>query len=118
MSILKPDGTPANAIPQQVLMQVLQNHEARIAALASQQIHLGIMVEYLTEKLEDAVPEFAIDQDEFSQFLQRRWSEMQEEAKQVAASRESDLKLAEQVREEVAATQPRPTLNLNFSEEG
>lgn len=117
MTILGPNGLPARpqrSIPDEVLIQALQNHEERLSALGAQQIHLGIMVEYMTERLTNAFEQFEIDEEEFVAFRTRRWEEMQEEAKKVAKARKAALQAADHARRNPMTEEEIVDLDLNL----
>lgn len=109
MPILGPNGMPvrqSRAIPDEILAQVLSDHETRLNALAAQQVHLGIMVEYLTDRLQVAVPELEIDPKEFAEYRTVRFEEMKKEALAVAKARQRSIKAADAV-----ATEPPTVLD-------
>ena len=92
-------GGPQRAIPDEALAAVLRNHETRLQALGAQQIHTGLLIEYLTETLEDKF-DFEIDMDDFALFRDRRFNELKEEAKQVAKAQAEAMQAAAAVAEE------------------
>lgn len=88
--ILGPNGLPVRPtrqIPDEVIVHHLSDHDGRLNALAAQSVHLGIMVEYLVEALGALLPEFDLDPEEFAAFRDRRFKEMQTEAKALDAAR-------------------------------
>lgn len=89
---------PQRRIPDQVLTQVMSEHEARLNALAAQQIQIAIMIEYLSQKLEEAVPLFVMDDDEFTEFRDRRFNEMKAEAMSMQEARQKAETAAKAIR--------------------
>ena len=87
--LLGPNGLPIRSqprqIPDQVIVQYLTDHDARLNALAAQSVHIGIMIEYLIEQLRETVPDFQIDSEDFAEFRARRFEEMKNEAAQIEA---------------------------------
>jgi hypothetical protein len=69
------------------------------------------MVEYLTDKLGEAMPDFQIDEEEFVKFRDHRWNEMQEEAKAVAKARTVAMQAAEEAAN--APTDAPPAFDLD-----
>lgn len=119
MTILGPNGLPVRSQQQatvtpEMLIMALQNHEQRLAALGAQQIHLGIMVEYLTDRLGEALEGFEIDQEEFVQFRDRRWKEMQEEAKAAVKAQNRVMKAATEAVNDPAP--PDENFDLDFDD--
>lgn len=97
--LLGPDGTPmapARRIPDQVIAQVMSDHEARLNALAAQQVHLAIMLEYTTNLLVEVVPDFVLVDEDFAEFRDKRFEEMKAEA--------MDLQEARRPAQQAAAT--------------
>ena len=62
-----PKPGQSRQIPDEVLAQVLAEHEARLNAIAAQQIQRAIMIEYFSNLLDEAVPDFVMDDDDFSE---------------------------------------------------
>lgn len=86
MPVLGPNGLPVRPqrqIPDEVLAHYLSDHEARLNALAAQNIHIGIMVEYMVQQLGQFIPDFDLDPEEFTEFRTRRFNEMKQEAQEV-----------------------------------
>lgn len=82
-----PKPGQSRQIPDEVLAQVLAEHEARLNAIAAQQIQLAIMIEYFSNLLDEAVPDFVMDDDDFSEFRERRFNEMKSQAMEMQEAR-------------------------------
>ena len=87
----------ANAF-QNKLRMVLTDHETRLNALAAQQVHLAIMVEYLTKELVEVLPDFELDNKEFSEYRDQRFEEMKQEAMDLQVARMQAQRAAEIIR--------------------
>jgi len=74
-------------IPDNILAQVLSEHEARLNAIAAQQIQLAIMIEYQSGLLDEAVPDFVMDDEDFAEFRERRFNEMKSQAMEMQDAR-------------------------------
>tara|TARA_Y100001938_G_C7944934_1_gene356281 strand:- start:15 stop:401 length:387 start_codon:yes stop_codon:yes gene_type:complete len=102
--ILGPDGMSRPNRTQEVsrfqdkLRFVLTDHETRLNALAAQQVHLAIMVEYLTKELVEVLPDFELDNKEFSEYRDQRFEEMKQEAIDLQEARTQARRAAEIIR--------------------
>lgn len=74
-------------IPAEVIAHHLSDHETRLNAIAAQNIHMGIMIEYMFEQLTEIVPEFQLDREEFEEYRNRRFDEMKAEAIELEEAR-------------------------------
>lgn len=81
MSFVDSEGNPvAPQITQEDITQVLTGFRIRIDAANAQLIQLGLLVEYLYEGLEKQ--DIKISMDEFPEWAQTRYKEIQSEAQQ------------------------------------
>ena len=102
--ILESNGLPrpqfsqeANAF-QNKLKMFLTDHETRLNALAAQQVHLAILVEYLTKELTEVLPDYELDNKEFSEYRDQRFEEMKQEAMDLQEARTQARRTAEIIR--------------------
>jgi RES domain-containing protein len=70
----------------QQLILAMRHVDQKTNALTQQQIHLGLFVEYITDKLlsltkEDGTPLLPVDMDAFPAWAEQRVQSMREEAK-------------------------------------
>jgi hypothetical protein len=89
---------PRQGIPDDVLAQVMSDHETRLNALAAQQVHLAIMVEHLVNLLTEAVPDFEIDHEEFNEFRNKKFEEIKNEAMDLQEARRKATAAARAIR--------------------
>ena len=100
--LLGANGLPLNKPRnmQDVLLSALSSHEARINALAAQQVHLAILIEYLNSEITKALPDFELDEEEFQKFRDIRFKEMQAEAEALNKAREQAAAVSKIIQEQ------------------
>ena len=83
-NLLNAAGQPIRrGIPDELLKQVLAQHETQIQAAVAQTIHTGLLLEFVVEKLKTAVPHLELENEEFIEFRQRRMMEMKAQSERV-----------------------------------
>lgn len=87
MSILDSSGMPVRKTTDDQIILALNTLARRNQALQMQLMQLGMLVEFLMEKLStthmpDGSPLFAVDEKEFEDFSRRRYDEIKEQAKE------------------------------------
>lgn len=86
--ILGPNGQPVRNTNVELLMKVAAEHEQRLQAMAAQQIHMGIMIEFMVNQLSEVIGDFELDPEEFNSYRETRFEEMRQEATELAQARD------------------------------
>ena len=87
MPLLDAQGAPVRKTTDDQLILALNTLSQRNQSLQLQLMQLGLLVEFLIEKLgkttlPDGSPVFSVEDSEFEEFSTRRYQENQQEAKQ------------------------------------
>ena len=87
MSLLDANGMPVRKATDDQLIMALNTLARRNQALQMQIMQLGLLVEFVIEKLSsvqlpDGAQLFAVDEKEFEDFSRRRYDEIKEQAKE------------------------------------
>ena len=102
MSIVDASGNPIQPkLDQNQMMQLMTGLRIRIDAANAQLVQLGLLVEYLYENLSEQG--INVDMEEFPTWAEKRYSEIQEQAKQaMQESKEEVDKIKETLKEELS----------------
>ena len=102
MSIVDASGNPIQPkLDQNQMMQLMTGLRIRIDAANAQLVQLGLLVEYLYENLSEQGVN--VDMEEFPTWAEKRYSEIQEQAKQaMQESKEEVDKIKETLKEELS----------------
>jgi hypothetical protein len=87
MAVLDSSGMPIRKVSDDQLIMALNTVARRNQALQMQLMQLGLLVEFLIEKLSatalpDGSPVFSVDETEFEDFSRRRYEEIKVQAKE------------------------------------
>lgn len=87
MPLLDAQGAPVRKTTDDQLILALNTLSQRNQSLQLQLMQLGLLVEFLIEKLgkttlPDGSPVFSVEDSEFEEFSTRRYQEIQQEAKE------------------------------------
>jgi hypothetical protein len=87
MSLFDASGMPIRKVTDDQLIMALNTVARRNQALQMQLMQLGLLVEFVIEKLgsvqlPDGTPVFAVDEKEFEDFSRRRYEEIKVQAKE------------------------------------
>lgn len=109
---LNTDNTNAtNQLTPEQTIQALTALRIRIDACNAQLIQLGLLTEYLYEKLDEQG--VSIDMDPFATWAEQRYEEIQKEAEEVATSTDENIvKLREEINEALNHTEVNPQVDL------
>ena len=102
MALLDAQGRPTRpqrTITDEMLTEVLTDYGTRIQALGAQQIHLSILLEYISDKLMEVVPDFEIDEKEYVEFRDKRYREMSKQQENMQKAQEQAEAAARTIRE-------------------
>jgi len=101
MALVDTNGTPIQPkLEQSQIMQLMTGLRIRIDAANAQLVQLGLLVEYLYEELGKA--DIKINMDVFPQWAEKRYTEIQKQAKEAVAQSKGEVdKIKESLKEEL-----------------
>lgn len=87
MAVLDSSGMPVRKTTDDQLIMALNTLARRNQALQMQIMQLGLLVEFVIEKLSatnlgDGTPVFTVDESEFEEFSRKRYAEIKEQAQE------------------------------------